>query len=59
MEYQELRSALTRLHSEAEWIERALNRHAAAERDPASHGRLHRLHGVIRDFRLAMPAVAP
>jgi hypothetical protein len=59
MEYHELRAALARLHSEAERIAHELHRLAAAERDPGIHGKLHRLHGVVRDFHLAMPAVAP
>jgi hypothetical protein len=31
-------------------IERDLHRHAAVASDPKLHGKLHRLHGVVRDF---------
>jgi hypothetical protein len=52
-------AAISRLHREAREIERSLHQHAAAERDPAMHGKLHRLHATVRDFCLAMPAGAP
>ena len=59
MTYPELRAAIAKLHRDAREIERALHRHAAAAAsDPVMHGKLFRLHGVVRDFCLAMPAVA-
>jgi hypothetical protein len=59
MQLSETLAAVAKLNSDAREIERALHKHATAERDPVMHGKLHRLHGVVRDFHLAMPAVAP
>jgi hypothetical protein len=49
--------AIDKLHRAAREIERALRQHAAAERDPVAHARLHRLHRVVHDFALAMMAL--
>ena len=52
-------ASISKLGRDAREIERALHQHVTAERDPAMHGKLHRLHATVRDFCLAMPAGAP
>jgi hypothetical protein len=52
-------AAISKLRHDAREIGAALHLHAAVASDPKLHGKLHRLHGVVRDFHLAMPAVAP
>jgi hypothetical protein len=59
MKLSETLAAIAKLHDDAREIEFALRRHIADVSDPQLHGKLHRLHGVVRDFHLAMPAVAP
>jgi hypothetical protein len=52
----EVLAAIGKLRADAERLEHALHQHVADERDPVRHGALFRLHGVLRDFCLAMPA---
>jgi hypothetical protein len=57
MKLSELLAAISKLGRDAGEIEHDLHRHMTAERDPAAHARLHRLHRVIADMALqAAPA---
>jgi hypothetical protein len=48
--------AVARLRDGATKLERDLHRHVAAARDPATAGRLHRLHRVVADMCLTLSA---